>query len=275
MLSRLSVYWAPQHKAERPQDVEFIGKLQPYDVLILDPGVGDILDVHRVSPNSEIVLRYWALDDGRGDGNPGVYQMLAQDPAACAEMFVRTYEERITEILAEARKFGVHTLEREQLVAHGVNEPDTNHLTGQINAYTVRCCELMRQKGITFEALNFATGHPVHLVAGPGSDVDWSLYEPALEAIEHYQHYAVTHEYYNDLGIDDASVYPWHIGRADTWMPEGPERKIGEFGLEMLLNGRMNNHHGWQGIISKETYLDDIYWYMNRLRHDVVSVRIF
>lgn len=275
MTSLLSVYWGPAHKAERPGDIEYIAALQPYDVLILDPGVGDVLDAHRASSDSEITLRYWWLDDGRGEGNPGIYPMLRDDPEACAAKFVAEYKRMIDEIMDEARRAGIRTLEREQLVAHMVNEPDTNHLIDQINIFTEIVCREFREMGTTIEALNLPPGHPVQQLGGEGSDVDYALLEPALEAIEKYGHYAVTHEYFNDLGIRHESVYPWHIGRADKWMPRGPKRKIGEFGLEMLLNNRRDNHHGWQGITSKEQYVADIDWYLGQCRDDVCSVRIF
>lgn len=275
-LSRLSVYWSPHHKAERPQDREYIADLEPYDVLILDPGLGDVLDAHRASPESEIVLRYWWLDDGRGHlSNDGIYAMLRSDPVSCAKKFRDEYVRIFDEMLAGAAREGVHTLTRDHLVAHLVNEPDTNTLTDQINIYTVVACRLLRDEGITCEALQFGTGHPAALVGGPGSDVDWSLYDNALEAIEYYGHYATTHEYYNDLGIQHESVYPWHIGRGDRWMPAGPRRKIGEFGLEQLVNGRSSGHQGWQGVISPERYVSDIRWYLGEARDDVVSVRIF
>jgi hypothetical protein len=276
MLSRLSVYWSPEHKAQRPGDREYIANLQPYDVLILDPGVGDVLDAHKASPDSEIVLRYWGLDDNRTDQNPeGVYGWLRDDPVGLAKHQAQEYKHRTLDILSRAWQQGIDTLQLDQLVAHGVNEPDTNNLVAQINTYTVTACEEFSKIGMRFEALNFGTGHPVHLIGGDGTPVDWSLYEPALEAIEAGGHYAVTHEYYNDLGIEHESVRPWHIGRGN-FMPRGCKRKIGEFGLEMLLNKRMDGHHGFQGVISNEQYLHDIDWYMaNVVRDDVCSVRIF
>lgn len=276
MPSLLSVYWAPQHKAERPGDIEFIRQLRPYDVLILEPDVQDIIDAHNASPESEIVLRYWWLDDGRTASNPqGIYKQLREAPAATAWHFVNFYKDRINEIVSEARARGCYTLRREQLVAHGINEPDTNDLAEQINIYTEICCQGFYADGTRFEALNFATGHPVQLRGGPGSDVNWALYRRALDAIQFGDHYAVTHEYYNDLGLRDPSLYPWHIGRGDKWMPGGCKRKIGEFGFEMLVNGRLPHHHGWQGFLQNDQYVADIDWYLSHVRDDVLSVRIF
>jgi hypothetical protein len=63
----------PQHKAERPDDLDYIKALRPHDVLILQPDIQDVSDAHVAAPEAEIALRWWDLDDNRGnEGAKGV-----------------------------------------------------------------------------------------------------------------------------------------------------------------------------------------------------------
>lgn len=270
--SLLSAYWAPTHG--RPGDLNYFRQAQPRDILILDPDIQHIVDVHMACPNSYITLRRWEWDDGRSDQNPGIYPMLTNDPEGYARWLVDKYRAWLTELESQARQRGLPFPDREQLVAHHANEPDTNILLPQINRSNAVAARLFREElGMGLDCLNLGTGHPAILNAH--GEPDWAPLNEALDAIVRYNQFAVTHEYCNDLPVTDPSVYPWHVGRHASWAPRGPRWKIGEFNLEMLLNGRMNRHHGWQGIVPPDEIISRIRWYLSITRDDVETVRIY
>lgn len=272
MTSLLSVYWSALHG--QAEGLEYIRRLQPRDVLILDPDVQHVIDAHEASPESEITLRHWEWDDGRTkDNQHGVYKRIADDPEGAADWVIANYMSMVTAMEAEARRRGRRFPAREQLTLHLANEPDTNYILPALNRYTMRACQQVRQHGVLLDCLNLSTGHPVHLDAN--RNVDWSQLAGALDAITAGRHYAVVHEYYNSLGITDPLVYPWHIGRHAKWAPRGPRWKIGEFGVEEILNLLMEDHHGWQGRISPDQMVGDTDWYLGQTRDDVKAVRIF
>lgn len=242
--------------------------LEPFDILILDPDVQDVSDAHRASPNSEITLRYWNVDDNNGE----MQQAMAADPINTADYVADVLIGIVSDMEDEATARHLVFPPRELLNCHLINEPDTNTLMTQLNAFTVRAVQILWNAGLCSDALNLGTGHPAHLNAN--GEPDWSPLEQALDVIADSGSYATVHEYYNDLGITDPSVDPWHVFR-HTFAPRGPTYKIGEFGLEMILNGRMPDHHGWQGIISEDQYAADHRYYLDNVRDDVVAVRTF
>lgn len=273
MAPKLSVFWSPQHKAERPDDIEYIRKLNPYDILILQPDVQDVIDAHIASQHSEIVLRWWELDDNRGnEGADGVYGELRRDPRGLARRTVEELVVRVARMEQEAKRRLAPFPDREQLICHLVNEPDTNDLMEQINLYTVEACEMARRNSLRLEALNLGTGHPAHLNAN--GEPDWSPLNASLDAIVRGNHYAVVHEYFNQLGVNHESTNPWHIFR-HQWAPRGPNWKIGEFGLENLVNHLSPGHQGWQGVVPAPVYMEQIEYYMRHVREDVKSVRMY
>lgn len=270
--SLISGYWAPAH--QRPGDLDYFRRAQPRDVLILDPDVQDISNVYMACPNTYITLRRWEWDDGRSDQSAGIYPLLAEDPEGYARWLVERYRKWLVELETQARQRGIPFPDREQLVAHHANEPDTNNLLPQINRSNAVAARLFREElGMSMDGLNLGTGH-VALLNAHG-EPDWEPLSEALDAIVRYDQFAVTHEYCNDLPMTDPSVYPWHVGRHAKWAPRGPRWKIGEFGLEMLLNGRRNQHHGWIGIASPGEMIARIRWYLSITRDDVEAVRIY
>jgi hypothetical protein len=242
--------------------------LQPYDILILDPDVQDVSDAHRASPHSEITFRFWEFDDNNGQAQ----QYMASNPQGAADRIVGQYVDAVERMTDEASLRGLPFPDREQLNCHLINEPDTNTLMEQINTFTVHAVQGLWTHFLHCDALNLGTGHPA--ILNTDGNPDWLPLVPALEAIAECGGYAVLHEYYNDLGIQDPSVNPWHVLR-HRWAPRGPNYKIGEFGLEMILNGRMPDHHGWQGIISMDQYIHDHRYYLDNVRDDVIAVRTF
>jgi hypothetical protein len=268
MTSKLSVFWAPGHKAERPQDQQFMADLEPYDILILDPDVQDVSDAHRASPTSEITLRVWKLDDNNG----AAQRALAADPLATANHIADCFIRLVERMEEEALDRNLVFPPRELLNCHLINEPDSNTLMTQLNAFTVRAVTILWAAGLTADAFNLGSGHPA--ILNTNGVPDWTPLTQALDVVADSGGYATVHEYYNDLGIQDPSVNPWHIMR-HKWAPRGPFYKVGEFGLEMLLNQRMPDHHGWQGIISSDQYIEDHRYYLDNVRDDVIAVRTF
>lgn len=274
MTSLLSVYWSALHG--QAEGLEYIRRLTPRDVLILDPDVQHVIDAHEASPESEITLRRWEWDDGRTrDNQHGVYKRIADDPEGAADWVIANYMSMVVAMEAEARRRGRRFPAREQLTLHLVNEPDSNYILPALNRHTIRACQQAKSHGVKLDGLNLSTGHPAILNAH--GEPDWTPLHGALEALAAGGHYAVTHEYYNSLGITDPPVHPWHIGRHTKWAPRIPglKWKIGEFGVEELVNGHMDDHHGWQGRISPDRMVADMDWYLGQARDDVKAVRVF
>jgi hypothetical protein len=266
-LSLLSVFAKPTHSNAW---LEYVTQLKPYDILLLDPDIQQVSDAHVASPDSEITIRRWDWDDARTEQNPdGIYGRLRDDPEGLAAWQVEQYAELIRGWEDEAKRRGLPWPDREQLVMHLTNEPDTNTLMAQINRTTVVGAKLAWNFGCKVDGLNLSTGHPAHLFNGQS---DWRLLLEALEALEKTGSYATVHEYRNSLGIRHPDTYPWHITR-HHWAPRGPRYKIGEYGLEEILNGVMADHHGWMGRVSPEQMLADTDWYLGQVRDDVVAVR--
>lgn len=269
MTSLLSVFAKPTHG---PAWLDYIRQLQPFDILILDPDIQQVSDAHAASPESEITIRRWEWDDNRSRGNPdGVYKRLRDDPEGLARWQIDQYAALIVGWEQEAKRRGLPFPAREQLVLHLTNEPDTNTLLPQINRNTVVAAKLAWNIGCKVDGLNLSTGHPAHLKDGKP---DWTPLHEALETLEKTGSYAVVHEYFNSLGIRHEGANPWHILR-HQWAPRGPKYKIGEFGLEEILNGLLPEHHGWQGRIAPEQMVADTDWYLNEVRDDVVAVRFY
>jgi hypothetical protein len=270
MTSLLSVFAKPTHGDEW---LNYVRQLQPVDILILDPDIQQVSDAHVASPESEITIRRWEWDDGRTKQNPhGVYARLRDDPEGLARWQVDQYAALLGGWEQEAKRRGIPFPEREQLVLHLTNEPDTNTLLPQINRNTVVAAKLAWNIGCKVDGLNLSTGHPALL--GPDGTPDWTPLYEALETLEKTGSYAVLHEYFNSLGILHEDVNPWHIKR-HHWAPRGPKYKIGEFGLEEILNGLLPDHHGWQGRIAPEAMAFSTAWYLSEVRDDVVAVRLY
>lgn len=265
--SKLSVFAKPTHGTAW---LDYTRDLAPYDCLILDPDIQQVSDVFRVSPETEITIRRWDWDDGRTKQNPdGVYKMLRDDPIGLAQSHVNLYSSLVAEWEIEAMMRNIPFPPRSKIIAHLVNEPDSNFLLPQINLYTIHATRGLRKFDLGVDGLNLSTGHPALLRDG---EPDWSPLLGALEALEETGSYAVVHEYFNSRGIQ--SLVPWHILR-HNWMPRGPRVKIGEFGLEELVNEVMTEHHGYQGRITDGQMLEATSWYLENVRDDVVAVRVF
>jgi hypothetical protein len=100
----------------------------------------------------------------------GLYEHLEKDPRGLASRTIEEFIVRVARMEQEARRRGLSFPEREQLICHLVNEPDTNHLMSQINLYTVAACEAARRNGLRLEAFNLGTGHPAALNANGRPD---------------------------------------------------------------------------------------------------------
>lgn len=270
-LSKLGLYAKPVHSNAW---LDYARALKPYDILLLDPDIQQVSDAFAVNPEGEVSIRVWEWDDGRTSQNEhGVYRQLRDDPIGAATQIADRYSSLFDQWDREAAHRGIPWPDRRKLIAHLWNEPDSNYILPSLNIATIRALELLSQRGIRADALSLSTGHPAIL---KDRRPDWSPLAETLEAIVRYDGYAVVHEYFNDLGIEDESTNPWHVGR-HLWMPRLPglKVKIGEFGLENLVNGRSADHQGWIGVMNDEQYLWSIEYMLGLVRDDVVSVRLY
>src|SRR5690554_3471731 len=115
MSHRLGVYLAPGHN--RPSDLDYIARLQPPVVRILDPDVQHIVNIYKVAPKARIGLRWWALDDHNGDRKRELYV----DPAGAAKRLAAEYRAKVDALYAT----GVALPPRSQLLLNAWNEVAT------------------------------------------------------------------------------------------------------------------------------------------------------
>lgn len=269
-LSKISVYTKAEHDRRW---LDYVRDLKPYDTLILDPDIQQVSDAYAANPQGEITIRVWDWDDGRTDQSAGIWERFEKEPEALARETVQKYDDLITGWEAESKRRNIPFPPRAQISCHLANEPDTNTLMPQIARYTDAACDAAVGRGFKLDCLNIGTGHPALLKDGIP---DWSPLVETLKRIAATSNYAVSHEYFNSMGITDASVNPWHVLR-QHWAPQIPGLlwKIGEFGLEQLVNNLAKDHQGWIDVITADKYLAAIEYYLKNIRSDIVAVRIF
>jgi len=254
---------------DRQSDKNMIRDGDIRTVLVLQPEFSIIMKIWRIikdRPGAKMILRMWDWDDGRTKQNPeGVYRWLRDNPVEYGNWIVENWNKFLNDFYKRCDEANIPLSDRpgrDVLYCHHVNEPDTNHLQKQINDSTVASIERCENYGIRMMFFNFGTGQPADLF---NNQPDWRPYMPAIRLIHNSDHIVGLHEYFNDLLQDDPSLNPWHVGRhtfdSAREALKGIHVIISEWGLEMLVNDRMSNHHGYIGIRSQEQFGEDLLHY--------------
>ena len=269
MVATVGIYTQLTH--DRDRDYKMVDEGEVSTILILQPEFSKILKLWKViknRPNAKLILRMWDWDDGRTEQNPqGVYRWLRDNPVEYGNWIVENWNKFLKDFYNRCSEENIPSSDvpnKNQILCHLINEPDTNDLSSQIDLSTEVSIERAEAYGIKLLCYNFGTGHPASLYNG---EPDWRPFKKSLDLIRKLGHWVGLHEYFNDLGLYDESTNPWHVGRhtfrSARIALEGIKVIISEFGLEMLVNERMDRHHGYIGILSQEQFGGDIFQYAN------------
>lgn len=269
----LGVYWSPQHKAQR-SDREYIEVLQPPLVRILDPGLGDIADVHRIAPDALIALRYWTVDDHDGRA---VRDLMA-DPTGTGVRHAREYRSILDGLQQEAQRTGVRIPRADRLVFNAANEPNQGGEPAQIAAYNVAFLDECTRLGLRAAALCLGVGWPASKSSAPESPVDWQPYVDAglEQAIKRGGHLLELHEYCYKSGPQDG--WRWFCGR-HLQCPLDVPILLGEIGIDNYVDAerwkREGGARGWVGNVGAEQYADMIAYHIRNSDSRVMAALPF
>jgi hypothetical protein len=163
---RVGVYYSPGH--HRPSDLEYIRALQPPWVVILEPDVMDIHQVHQAAPVANIVLRYWSIDDSNGQRQADA----VANPEWAAKRDVQDWVDKLAELELKANTQGL-VFPRSQIVIAGVpNEMDSYNFGDKIRLYSAAILPDYTARGIRTLVFRFSVGHP----APAGEKWDWAYF---------------------------------------------------------------------------------------------------
>ncbi len=239
----LAPFWVPHHR--RPQDYEFISKLDPPVVKIQDGGDIDYKWVREKLPNTTIVARDWAIGEQHSD--------MARDPVATGKHHAQFWKDNQARLGFNADK----------TIVLGINEPKIWE-AGQLAAsaaYTVAFLDECKRLGLRGGALQLSVGWPNN--SGPDTLPVWDGFVGVEAAIKRGNHVLVVHEYWADKG--PAESWGWWAGRV-LKCPWQVPIVIGECGLEMAVKNGVRQ--GWAGVCSAEAYADMLVDYNNRMAKD-------
>lgn len=253
MNHKLGVHWIKVHG--RPEDLEFIRRLQPLSVKLVAGDVPDvqwISDTFQAAPNTLIVLRSHAMSEQKSD--------VAADSAFTGRRHAQEWGNHIEKLRNEAKRRKLPFPENDQLCVLGINEPEVwNHLQQTVD-YTVAFLDACKRLGMTAGALNLSVGWPAN--NGPDTPPNWTPYEPVRAALIRGRHYLFLHEYHDLAGPSE--LWGWWCGRYEKCPWPDVKIIIGEYGIDRYVKDGNIDHdvdwnadevksrRGWQGWLTKE-----------------------
>lgn len=260
-MSVLSVYWAPGH--QRQSDIEYMQRLQPPAIRVLDPDPNQLVIAHKAAPKALLLPRDWALSEQHDDAR--------RDPVGTGKRHAHDWRGKIDRWRAEG-----HTLPPDnQIIVVGLNEPRVWDMLPQVVEYTVAMLDECTQLGLRACALNLSVGWPAN--TGEGTPPDWKPYAPIEAAIKRGNHYLVLHEYWYRSGPADG--WGWFAGRLQH-CPWDVPIIIGECGIDMYVDmPRWENdgkpNRGWRGNVDAAQYANQTHDYARGLDRRVVAILSF
>lgn len=253
MNSKIGVHLIPAHG--RPSDIEYIRQLQPRSIKIIDPDVEKVSQVFSAAPNALFLLRNHPISEQKHD--------MYTNPIATGIRHANELHEMVSRLEKQALERGRPFPSRSQITVPGINEPPVwYHLNETVKYYTAFLDKLnfLDMSGC---ALNLSVGWPAN--RGADTPVDWSAYEPVHQAILRGNHYLVLHEYWDRNGPQH--MWKWWAGRYLQCPWNDVRIIIGECGVDQAVAGPVG-HHGWQGLMSPQEYVNQLAWYDEQVRAD-------
>lgn len=254
--SKLSVHWNPVHN--RPGDLDFIRRLQPRSVKIINPDVQQVSDVFAAVPGTLIVLRDHAKSEQKDD--------MRNAPGATGHRHGTEWRSQVDNFRRQAQERGLPFPGDNQLVVLGINEPEVWSVLTQTVLYTVAFLAECTQRGLRAGALNLSVGWPAN--TGPDTPPDWRPYAPVEAVIRPGGHFLFLHSYWSKSGPQD--MWGWWAGRYMK-CPWNVPILIGECGIDQHVAqnlGEQFDQRGWRGYLKPSEYVAQLAWYDKQLLAD-------
>lgn len=261
-MSKLSVFLNPVHG--RPTDIDFIRKLQPASVKIVNPDVQKVADVHAAAPNALIVLR----NHPRSEEHDQAYANPIGTGASHADSDAQMW----AEMQQQAQQHGLHL--PSNVAFCGLNEPHVWTNLDQAVQYYVVYLDQLKSHSLKGIALSLSVGWPGN--HGPDTPPDWQPLQPICDAIKRGNHMLGLHEYWSHDG--PKANWRWWAGRY-TQCPWDVPILIGECGVDdAVANGNTDYlKRGWRANLTDQQYVAQLAAYDAELIKDdrIHSAEVF
>lgn len=238
----LGVYWSVMHRP--PQHYDFLRRLQPAVLKIMDGGAPDYAWAYANLPDALIIARDHPLSEQHDD--------MLRDPAGTGVRHAREWDQH-------ANRLG---LDRKRTLVLGINEPRVWEpgVPEALRQYTIAMCDEGARLGLRVGAKQLSVGWPGN--NGADTPPDWSQWHGVEDAIKRGNHVLVLHEYWADQGPFEN--WGWWGGRGIKCPWQVPI-VIGECGIDMYVkDGSVDKRsRGWIGRVSPGRYADEL-WEFNR-----------
>lgn len=253
--SILGVHLIPIHN--RPGDYEYIRRLQPGSVKIVDPDVAQISRIHQAAPDTLIVLRNHPRSEQHDD--------VRRDAVATGKRHAQEWRRDVDRFWSEAAQRNLPMPSQQNIIVLGINEPHVWSMLAETVVYNVEFLRECKRLGLRAGALNLSVGWPSN--HGPDTPADWKPYSPIEDAIRDGNHILFLHEYHDERGV--AYNWRWWCGRF-KWCPWQVPIIIGECGLDKGVTSADfdPNRRGWRGWYDAKQYVDELYKYAEACEQD-------
>lgn len=253
----LGVYWAPGH--QRPTDIEYMQRLQPPAIRVLDPDPNQLVIAHNAAPNALVLPRDWSMSEQHDD--------VRRDPVGTGKRHAQEWRQKLDRWALP--------IPANQIVVVGMNELQVWTMLPQAVQYTVAMLDECTRLNLRACALNLSVGWPAN--TGPDTPPDWTPYAPIEAPIKRGNHFLTLHSYWYRSGPQDgAGWWAWRH-RACPW---DVPIIIGEAGVDLYVDmKRWENdgkpNRGWQGNISPDQYAAQMEEYARGCDRRVVAILPF
>lgn len=265
----LGVYYTATHRI--PEDADYIRKLQPPVIRLLDPDVQIIATVHALVPNAIICPRTWAIDDNNG----AAVRAINADPVKAGIDHANQYRGQMDGWKQQAVQRGLSLPAESAIYFNCANEPNQGGELVKIAQYAVAFLDRCTELGLRATAPCLGVGWPDN--SGPGTPVNWQPYVDAglEQAIQRGNHWLELHEYFDKTGPQDG--WTWWAGR-HLQCPFDVPILLGEIGMDRYVRpgwDKNSGNRGWQGNVDPNGYGDMIQWHIRHSDTRVVAALVF
>ena len=261
MTNILSVYWSPWHRG--PQYLDYIARLQPAWIRHHQPQAGDLSDAQRVTPQSNIMLRSWDIDDSNGERKAELYA----NPKLAAAHLVDRWAQKADALEAELRSRAL-PYDRSRWNFGTWNEPDPVYIP-QIAEGNAEAMRLAAQRGMRLGVVCASVGNFAKPEESPNG---WTAFKPLEVAINEGGHILIVHEYWQKEGPAgvwvDAQGNERHDAGNLAWrhrsIPLNVPILIGEAGANGYIFNRFSNKDdcGWMRMMVAADYAAQVREYI-------------
>lgn len=253
----LGVYFAPTH--HRDSDLDYIEKLEPSVVRLLDPDVAQIDTVLELVPNAEIWFRNWLLDDNNGKR----HQEMLADPVGSAQRHAADWQRWLGQKERESTQRGLRWPARDKQLISSINEPNSYAHGAQVRDYTGAWLQACTGYGSRATGLNFPVGHPGKAIHN--DPYDWAYFAQLEGDFKAGNHVINLHEYCRKDGPLNNDDWGNLMGR-HLECPMDVPIYIGEWGVEGHIYNEYPAGTGWLYFnIPAATYADWLVTYKQRM----------